>query len=127
MTKYILVLSSAILLTLLQAKISFATVKNPFLLPPKLSCDEQQSQLIAQLNTWQYQGYLGLLSTKQRVAPIAWLSNQREWLTINDLVVPIPLMPWLITEISSNHILWQTDLPRYCHQKITVNMIFVGK
>jgi len=122
-----MVLVGAILLLVLQAKISVATVKNPFLSPPKLSCDELQAQLIAQLSAWHYQGYVGLLSAKPRATSIVWLFNQREWLTINDLVAPIGLLPWLITEISPKHILWQADLPRYCHQKITINMVFVGK
>ncbi|WP_392564537.1 hypothetical protein RHO13_03335 [Orbus wheelerorum] len=126
MKKYINILFSSLLILFLQLKTPFAIVKNPFLLPPTLSCDELKDQLMSKLSLWQYQGYIGLFSTKQHIDPIIGLSNQGEWLIINEVVAPISLMPWLIIDISPKYITWQADLPHYCKKRITYNMIFVG-
>ncbi|WP_392561703.1 hypothetical protein RHO12_11350 [Orbus sturtevantii] len=127
MIKHIVILLSMILLILICTKIVRSTEKNPFLFPPVLSCDELKDKLIVQLNLWQYRGYVKLCRTKQQQTTTVWLSSQQDWLTINDLLTPTLLMPWLITSISSTQITWQASLPSYCHSQVIFNMKFVGK
>lgn len=103
-------------------KADLPNIKDPFLKPPIISCDELVEQLVSQLNLWQYQGHISTKKHKQSETFVAWMTNQKEWFSINNLHASTPFISWKIQTVSPSNIQWQATLPNYCRKQLAFSM-----
>lgn len=102
------------------------TLKDPFQMPPLIPCADIETQLRNQINQWQFQGYVEQKMGSQHIIAIIHKVNNKIWLTLSDLTVPMQLLPWKIITITRTEIHWQANLPDYCQKNLILTMKLQG-
>ena len=102
------------------------TLKDPFQMPPLIPCADIETQLRNQINQWQFQGYVEQPMGSQHIIAIVHKVNNKIWLTLSDLNVPMQLLPWKIITITRTEIHWQANLPDYCQKNLILTMKLQG-
>lgn len=107
-------------------KSTFGNIHNPFLKPSLVICQDQEDTLLKEIAQWHYRGYVSGQAEQLKGFPTIWLSDQQQWLMIRSSI-PKELQRWRILDISSQYVIWQTDLIDYCHKTLTFNMPFMER
>lgn len=116
----------AVLLSSILCKSTYGDMHNPFIKPSFVICQDQENALLQELSQWHYHGYVAGHAGPSKGIPTIWLSDKQQWLKIQSSI-PNPLQHWRILDISSQYIMWQTDLVDYCHKTLTFNMPFMER
>lgn len=103
-------------------------VKDPFLSPTSLSCEELEQQLLFKFNRWRYQGLVKIVKSSANNMSIAWLTDQNRWLQVSEASISTEssFMPWQLQTISAQSVTWQLALPNYCYKQLIFTMVFAG-
>lgn len=107
-------------------QLKIMALKDPFNIPMFSSCSELETQLINQLNQWQFRGYMIDKQQEYTLTAIIQSKKTNTWLSVPDLNILSPLLPWQINDISSSFIRWHVDLPDYCNKKLFITMKLEG-
>lgn len=94
-------------------------IRDPFEQPDQLSCNEQITTLLKQIQVWKFKGFIKQFDNHfQQI----WLVSENQWLAISENVIPNVLFPWHIQSIFTDKIVWQASLSMYCHDVISWTM-----
>ncbi|NUF27486.1 hypothetical protein GA0061081_101114 [Gilliamella bombicola] len=93
--------------------------RDPFQPYYSVSCSEQTEQLLEQIQIWHFRGVMKQIDQPYQQI---WLSSNNQWLAITDDTVPNILFPWHMQSLLNDKIIWQADLPNYCHQTVSWTM-----
>lgn len=126
MNKYVGILLLLYSLITHSAQNKIMTLKDPFHVPPLIPCADIEIQLRNQINQWQFQGYVEQQMGSQHIIAIIHKVNNKIWLTLSDLTVPMQLLPWKIITITRTEIHWQANLPDYCQKNLILTMKLQG-
>lgn len=92
-----------------------ALVRDPFTPSYQMPCDEQATNLLKQIQVWQFKG---LIKNSDTSYEQLWLSSDNQWLAITAGVIPNVLFPWQIQTLVADKIVWQANLADYCHDVV---------
>ena len=96
-----------------------ALVRDPFTPSYQMPCDEQATNLLKQIQVWQFKG---LIKNSDTSYEQLWLSSDNQWLAITAGVIPNVLFPWQIQTLVADKIVWQANLADYCHDVVLWTM-----
>ncbi|OCG13312.1 hypothetical protein A9G24_07775 [Gilliamella sp. App6-5] len=95
--------------------------RDPFQQNYSVSCSEQTALLLEQIQVWHFKGLMKQIDQQYQQI---WLASDNQWLAITDNVVPNVLFPWSVQSLLNDKIMWQADLPDYCHNTVSWTMSF---
>lgn len=104
---------------MVKANIDTVILRDPFAQQNLIPCNEHTNILLQQIQSWQFKGIIVQVDHSYRQI---WLASQSQWLSITDNIVPNILFPWQMQSTSADNIVWQANLPEYCHDKILWTM-----
>ncbi|OCG02323.1 hypothetical protein [Gilliamella sp. wkB112] len=99
--------------------IRVALARDPFMQSYQISCDEQATNLLKQIQVWQFKG---LIKNSDASYEQLWLFSDNQWLAITARVIPNILFPWQIQTLVTDKIVWQANLADYCHDVVLWTM-----
>ncbi|MWN32761.1 hypothetical protein GQ597_02310 [Gilliamella sp. Pra-s65] len=93
--------------------------RDPFQPYYSISCSEQTEQLLEQIQIWHFRGIMKQIDQNYQQI---WLVSDNQWLAITDDAVPNVLFPWHVQSLLNDKIIWQANLPDYCHNTVSWTM-----
>jgi hypothetical protein len=93
---------------------------DPFQQHYRVSCSEQTTLLLEQIQAWHFRGFMKQIDPNYQQI---WLASDNHWLAITDNTVPNVLFPWYVQSSLNDKIIWQADLPDYCHNIVLWTML----
>ncbi|OCG44286.1 hypothetical protein A9G35_08615 [Gilliamella sp. Choc5-1] len=117
--RYLFLCTSLLFFVCFDLKADKSLERNPFQPYYSVSCSEQSEQLLEQIQAWHFRGIMKQLDQNYQQI---WLTSNNQWLAITDDEVPNVLFPWHVQSLLNNKIIWQADLPDYCHHTISWTM-----
>jgi hypothetical protein len=93
---------------------------DPFQQHYRVSCSEQTTLLLEQIQAWHFRGFMKQIDQNYQQI---WLASDNRWLAITDNTVPNVLFPWYVQSSLNDKIIWQADLPDYCHNIVLWTML----
>ncbi|WP_085246751.1 hypothetical protein [Gilliamella mensalis] len=94
--------------------------RDPFQQNYSVSCSEQIALLLEQIQVWHFKG---VMKQPDDYYQQIWLISDNQWLAITNDAVPNVLFPWSVESVLNDKIMWQADLPDYCHNNVSWTML----
>lgn len=101
------------------ALVNASLIRDPFEQPEQLPCNEQTEMLLKQIQVWQFKGVIKQFNDYYQQI---WLLSDNQWLAISGDVIPNRLFPWYVQSLFTDKIIWQANLPEYCHDPLLWTM-----
>jgi hypothetical protein len=119
MSRFLAVIFCASIFSCFNTHADNAFSRDPFEQTIALNCQRQTELLNKQIQEWQFKGIIQHIDSDYQQI---WLSSDGGWLAITNNAVPHVLFPWMIQAVLSDKILWQANLPEYCHHQVLWTM-----
>ncbi|OCG07665.1 hypothetical protein A9G13_05455 [Gilliamella sp. wkB178] len=117
--KLLLVMVLLLIFNGLYINTGLGLVRDPFTPFYQMSCDEQATNLLKQIQVWQFKG---LIKNSDASYEQLWLFSDNQWLAITAGVIPNVLFPWQIQTLFTDKIVWHANLADSCEESVLWTM-----